>query len=94
MTAKNKPIVLNKYKPIAELQGVYIGRGSPYGNPFIIGKDGDRDDVCNKFEQYITAPEQAWLVEKIKEELKGKNVVCFCAPARCHGNTIIKIANQ
>lgn len=34
---------------------MYIGRGSVYGNPFVIGKDGDRDQVCDKFEEMIEA---------------------------------------
>lgn len=31
----------------------YIGRGSPYGNPFVIGRDGDRDAVCRPIEEAI-----------------------------------------
>ena len=31
--------VVNKYH---ENYDVYIGRGSKWGNPFVIGKDGDR----------------------------------------------------
>ena len=42
--------VVNKYK---ESYDVYIGRGSIWGNPFIIGKDGDRDEVIKKYEDYI-----------------------------------------
>jgi hypothetical protein len=29
---------------------IYIGRGSPWGNRFVIGEHGDRDQVCNQFE--------------------------------------------
>lgn len=27
----------------------YIGRGSPFGNPYRIGTDGDREEVIRKF---------------------------------------------
>ena len=33
--------------------GFYIGRGSSIGNPYVIGKDGDRNQVINKFRKYF-----------------------------------------
>jgi hypothetical protein len=67
-----------------------IDRTTPYGNPFIIGKDGTRGEVIAKFEQYLcTNPE---LMEKVKA-LKGKDLVCWCAPLACHGDVIAKYAN-
>ncbi len=33
---------------------IYIGRGSPFGNPFKIGKDGTRKQVIDKFQRYIS----------------------------------------
>jgi len=84
--------VHNKYHGTAGSSAVYIGRGSPYGNPFVIGKDGDRNAVCDKFEHMLmNNPE---LLSKVKRELKGKDLVCFCAPKRCHGDTLLKIANE
>lgn len=73
------------------MDAVYIGRGSPFGNPFIIGRDGDRDDVCNKFAIYLH--DNPHLIIQVKEELKGKDLVCFCAPKRCHGDLLLSIAN-
>ena len=32
---------------------VYCGRGSPFGNVFVIGRDGDRNEVCEKFKPYF-----------------------------------------
>lgn len=45
--------VLNKYHAGIPKGAVYIGRGSPWGNPFIIGKDGTRDEVIAKYEAYL-----------------------------------------
>ena len=42
--------VVNKYKHVYD---VYIGRGSKWGNPFVIGKDGTREEVINKYEEYL-----------------------------------------
>jgi len=87
-----KPKVLNKYHGGMKPGVVYIGRGSIYGNPFIIGKDGDRDDVINKYEEYLMRNTE--LLAKVKANLRGKDLVCFCAPKRCHGDVLLKIANE
>lgn len=42
------PKVYNKNKDLIPDGAVYVGRPSPFGNPFVIGKDGDRQDT---FEQ-------------------------------------------
>ncbi len=84
--------VHNKYHRTAPHDAVYIGRGSPYGNPFVIGEHGNRDEVCNKYkEMLLNTPA---LLKKVKEELKNKDLVCFCAPKRCHGDTLLCIANE
>jgi len=85
------PKVYNKYHNPPE-NAVYIGRGSPFGNPFMIGRDGDRDSVCDKYEEYIKSKPE--LIKLAKARLKGKNLVCFCKPKRCHGDTLLKIANE
>lgn len=80
------PRVHNKYLGTAPAGAVYIGRGSPYGNPFKIGPDGSRDEVCDRFEKEI-------LPTLDLTNLKGKDLVCFCSPKRCHGDAILKKAN-
>lgn len=67
-------------------EAVYCGRGSPYGNPFVIGRDGSRDEVCDRFEKEI-------LPTLDVSALKGKDLVCFCSPLRCHCDAIAKKAN-
>ncbi len=84
------PRVLNQKRDKVTLHtAVYIGRGSKWGNPFIIGKDGTRDEVCDKFEQGMS--EQ--LKQAARLELRGKDLVCFCKPFRCHGDFLLKLAN-
>jgi hypothetical protein len=36
---------------------IYIGRGTKYGNPFKIGRDGTREEVIQKYEEYIRSNE-------------------------------------
>lgn len=82
-------MVLNKNKVGIPEGSVYIGRGSMWGNPFVMGRDGDRDSVC---EQYSNFLKQEILSGRITLEqlapLHGKDLVCFCAPLRCHGDTL------
>lgn len=88
------PLVLNVYKdPSARSRpdSVYIGRPGPWGNPFVIGEGGTREEVIEKYRGYLRDnPEFAKLV---KRELKGKNLVCFCAPKPCHGDVLLALAN-
>lgn len=70
---------------------VYIGRPGPFGNPFVIGKDGDRNEVIRKFEEYLLKDEA--LMAKVKQ-LKGKVLGCFCSPQKCHGDVLAKYANE
>jgi len=71
---------------------VYIGRPGPYGNPFTIGKDGNREEVVEKYAEWVlTQPE---LLATIRTELCGKVLGCFCAPKLCHGDIIVELANE
>ena len=70
---------------------VYIGRPSKWGNPFPMGEEKDREQVIARFEQYLMdSPE---LLAQIGE-LKGKDLVCFCAPKACHGDILLRLANK
>jgi len=79
--------VLNKR---SSQDGVYIGRPSKWGNPFEIGKHGDRAEVIAKFEAYLV--NHPTLANEL-HELKGKNLVCWCAPLACHGDVLMRLAN-
>ena len=84
------PRVHNIYHKTAPADAVYIGRGSIWGNPFVIGKDGNRDEVCNKYEAYLLKNDH--LLRNLWT-LAGKDLVCFCHPKRCHGDILIRYAN-
>lgn len=85
------PQVLN-YKALAEIpEGArYIGRGSKWGNPFIIGRDGTREDVIEKYWTYLRRSPH--LMSSL-EEIRGKDLVCYCAPLACHGDILLELAN-
>src|SRR5689334_10954522 len=76
---------------------VYIGRPSVWGNPFRIGKDGDRATVIRKYAQWIATQPQ--LLARLRE-LRGKRLGCFCIPRSggpddliCHGQILAQLAD-
>jgi hypothetical protein len=47
----------------------------------------DREYVCDMFERNVLP-----LLDV--SDLKGKDLVCFCAPKRCHCDALLKKANE
>jgi len=90
-----EPQVLNKHhykgKPLP-VDAIYVGRPSHFGNPFVIGRDGDRAEVIARYEAWLL--ERPALVERAKGELAGHDLVCWCAPHACHGDVLLRIANE
>lgn len=82
--------VLNKHHQGVPKGAVYIGRGSKWGNPFRIGPDGDRAAVIAKHERWLA--DQQHLLRAL-DELRGRDLVCFCAPLACHGDLLRRLAN-
>ena len=73
---------------------VYIGRSSYtknfWGNDFVIGINGNRATVIEKFERKLL-----FRIAVSKEVtydhflgLRGKTLGCHCVPKRCHGDVI------
>ena len=82
--------VLNKHHAGIPSGAIYIGRGSKWGNPFRIGQYGDRAAVITKHERWLA--DQHHLL-RVLDELRGRDLVCFCAPRACHGDLLARLAN-
>ena len=70
---------------------VYIGRPSKWGNPFAIGKDGNREEVITKYREWILT--QADLLNDL-DELQGKTLACWCHPQACHGDVLAELCES
>jgi hypothetical protein len=70
---------------------VYIGRPSKWGNPFTIGKDGYREEVIEKYREWLL--QQDHLLEALPE-LYGKTIACWCSPLACHGDVLAEFADR
>lgn len=79
----------------AEREGiaVRIDRGSRYGNPFVLREDGDRNEVCDAYEQHYL-PHKPSIGDRVANgDLQGKVLVCHCYPERCHGDALAECTN-
>lgn len=70
---------------------VYIGRPSKWGNPFVIGKHGSREDVIVRYWEWLLSRPD--LVAALPE-LKGKRLGCWCHPLPCHGDVLAEMADR
>jgi len=84
------PRVLNLKQDRVGHCDLCIGHGSPWGNPFRIGRDGDRAAVLRRHERWLR--DQHDLLRRIGK-LRCRNLVCFCAPLGCHGHLLLRLAN-
>ncbi len=74
-----------------EKYDVYIGRGTPAGNPFIVGIDGDNQMCIDKYRIYFNW-RMGWdsIFRNYIHNLDGKVVGCSCKPKPCHGDIIVE----
>jgi hypothetical protein len=76
------------------LPAVVVSRPARWSNPWRIGSvehghQIDRTEAIERFRKYIRGKEEA-----IREELRGKNLACWCkAELDCHADILIQIAN-
>ena len=99
------PTVINKRWQKPTPGSVYIGRPSEWGNPFshLEGtlakfKVKDRDEAVEEYERYLLRkledPVHGKAFRNGLKRLRGKDLVCWCKPARCHGDVLLKYANE
>lgn len=72
---------------------VYIGRPSKWGNPFKVDK-GDPESrmvAVAKYEEWVK--KQPELMAALPE-LKCKTLGCWCHPFKCHGEVLVRLANE
>lgn len=86
---------LRTYKPIPNEILIKVDRSTPVGNPFPLGREADRDAVCDMYIDHFN--------ERIKHNSRFVDYIyhivstarttnialgCWCAPKRCHAETI------
>ena len=80
---------------------VYVGRPTRYGNPFSLGRHGDRAQCISMFRRWLNGDEEMIAVagkrpptlDQIRHDLAGRNLRCWCAPEACHADVLLELAN-
>ncbi len=92
--------VVNMREPRGD-HDYYIGRPSMLGNPFVIGKDGERESVICMYRSFLEGRlvgdvngTIAEMIRKLVAEVREGHTVtlrCYCAPRPCHGDVIAEV---
>lgn len=93
------PKVYNKRQGMPS-DAVYVGRPTKWGNPFTHLPRGTaaafrvdtRDEAIEAFRKWITEGGGKYLLDDLIE-LRGKDLVCWCAPLSCHADVLMELAN-
>lgn len=87
---------------------VKVDRSSKWGNPFIVGKHGNRLECVRSHSMLVAGSaitvvaepsmdDQLAYRKHVREhiqELRGKNLACWCPQsATCHADILLKLAN-
>ena len=81
------------------LGAVYVGRPTRWGNPYRVGYDfiETADEAVEIFRNMLKYgnPEDYPSEAEIRLWLRGKNLVCWCAPDQpCHADVLLELANK
>lgn len=83
---------------------VYVGRAfyrngwrlprSQWANPFLVESDDvDHSKACERYASYIAEMDIESLRPKL-QHLKGKTLVCWCKPKKCHADLLAQLADS
>lgn len=94
------PRVWNKRDPLTPPDAVYVGRPTMFGNPFThlasrvpaTLRVDTREEAIARYEVWLAHHPE--LIAAAKRDLRGKDLVCWCAPQACHADTLLRIANE
>ena len=86
-------------QPIIPPGAIYIGRkngryqlpASKWANRFTVRQEADREAAVASYERWLRSQPQ--LMAALRE-LYGRDLVCWCAPLPCHGDVLLRLANE
>lgn len=97
------PKVYNRRHKDVPKDAIYVGRPTKWGNHFShvpsglwINKVATREDAVREYRLWledlmINDPNR---YHQLIAPLRGKNLVCWCAPLPCHADILLKHAND
>ena len=93
------PRILNKRTDKIPPDAIYVGRPSKWGNPFKIGqtyqgKVMNRQDTIDAHKDWLFYSNEGMALLSSIGELRGYDLVCWCAPLPCHADILLELANR
>ena len=75
---------------------VKVDRSTGYGNPFLAEDwPGGAAEAVQRFRSYIVGFIDEPSTRKNIEDLRGKNLACWCPPGQpCHADVLLELANS
>ena len=58
------------------------------------GEESARAMAARHFDRWLMSPAGALMRQWAREQLRGKDLVCWCPPGPCHADALIRVANK
>jgi len=72
-----------------------IDRKTGWGNPPVIGRDGNRNTVIKRYRKWMKREiAEGGFADMDLSRLHDKTLVCRCGPLPCHGDVPAKLAGR
>jgi len=78
-----------------------VDRTTPLGNKFVMHKESDRNLVCDQYDEHFSdlleseRPMKYFMqIYTAYKEHRTVRLFCWCAPKRCHAETIKKVLDN
>ena len=93
--------VVNVSDPFDEYIGRRKGTNEHFGNPFVEGLHGNREQVIEMFRIWLNGtgyldiePERKQWILANMHRLKDKRIGCHCKPLACHGDVYVEMLDR
>jgi hypothetical protein len=91
-------VIFNKHHNLAPEDAVYVGRPTIFGNPFThlsthaseLIRVPTRERAVERYREWFHIRMADPVFEAAVESLRGKDLVCWCAPLPCHAEVIVE----
>lgn len=72
---------------------IRVDRATRWGNPFKLGRDGNRQEVVTKYYEWLQRQVASGAIGlRTLAALDGKRLGCWCAPRACHADVLTGMA--
>jgi hypothetical protein len=74
---------------------IVVARPSRWGNPFLLGLDGDRELIVRRYREALGDGKLAFSERDVRTELAGHDLACWCPlDAGCHADVLLEVASR